>query len=184
MCGWLWLNLRAWLIVMSVCFVCGWTLFLYMWPYKSLYVRIVISVCMCSFFMFASCGCLCVSYKRFGPPAVDKRLCASGGPKLVAFSYIIAAFSSSETNIIESWCHNKEGVMLHCMCVHGFICHIVVRTFWPVSINPIPNLGLLKGWDLVWWFWFRLGKEAGESVMYTYLYYLNISNPIWGYRKV
>lgn len=68
---------------------------------------------MCSLFMFPVCVCflyvLCVYVccEEFRPPAVDKRLCASGGSELVVFSYIIAAFSSSETNIIESRYHNN-----------------------------------------------------------------------------
>lgn len=49
---------------------------------------------------------MCGSFEALGPPAVHQHLCASGGSELVVFSYIIATFSSTETNIESS--HHRD----------------------------------------------------------------------------
>lgn len=95
-----------------VCLCSMWVnYFLYMWPYENLYVWFLLQMCVCAFSLCA--------FWWIGPPAVDKRLRAGGGSQLVTSCYIIAAFSSSETNLIESW-YYKESLCVSvglCVCV-------------------------------------------------------------------
>ncbi len=96
-------------------------------------------VCACSLCLFSVC--VCVSFEGFRPLAVDKRLCAGGGSQLAASCYIIAAFSCSEPNIIESWYYNKERLVLHCVrVVHACIC---------VYVFPAIHNAAVKKWSLL-----------------------------------
>jgi len=100
-----WLYL---LFVRSWVFVCGWTgLLLAFDLYKNL---LLVDLCVrCPAVRLLLCVCWWI-----GPPAVGKQLCAGGGSQLPTSCYIIAAFSSSEANVMESQYYRKERLVLHC----------------------------------------------------------------------
>lgn len=93
--------------------------FLYMWPYENLYVWFLLQMCVCAFSLCA--------FWWIGPPAVDKRLRAGGGSQLVTSCYIIAAFSSSETNLIESWYYKESLCVSVGLCVCACECSVMCK---------------------------------------------------------